>query len=93
MSSTVTSSPESTETQSSRTDSNTQGGEKWKQDVLAGEVVVEHTNSQSRSQVIYKAMGNSKKVLATLCVGLVRDDGSPLIDLSQSPWSQELNSP
>ena len=39
---------------------------------------------------IYEAMGNSKKVFVTLCVGLVRDDGSPLIDLSKSPWSQEL---
>ena len=90
MSSTITSSPESTETRSSRTDLNTEGGERWKQDVLAGEVVIEDANSRSRSQAIYEAMGNSKKVLVTLCVGLFREDGSPLIDLSQSPWSQEL---
>ena len=66
------------------------GSERWKEAVLLGEVDIDDGSNNSRSQKIYEAMGNSKKVLVTLCVGLVREDGSPLIDLNQSPWSSEL---
>lgn len=46
--------------------------------------------NKSRSENIYIVMGNSKKVLVTLCIGLLRDDQTPLIDIERSPWSQEL---
>ena len=85
----VNSSPESADS-CSRADV---GGDRWKQAVLEGEEDIYDTatnSNTSRSQIIYEAIDNSKKVLVTMCVGLVRDDGSPLIDLSISPWSSEL---
>lgn len=91
MNSTANLSPDLSEPKSrTSTPTPTEGGEKWKQAVLMGEVVIEDVTNKSRSQTIYEAMGNSKRVLVTLCIGLNRENGAPLIDLSESPWSQEL---
>lgn len=51
---------------------------------------MDNSSNKSRSEKIYIAMGNSKKVLVTLCIGLLREDKTPLIDIDKSPWSQEL---
>ena len=61
--------------------------------ILSGEDAVAADNGgKSVSQRIYEALDNSKKVLVTLCMGLKRDGGAALIDIDQSPWSQELKS-
>ena len=41
------------------------------------------------TQSLYEALGNSKKVLVTLCLGLKNANGAPLINIDESPWSLE----
>ncbi len=43
----------------------------------------------SLPQGIYEALGNSKKILVTLCFGLKNADGTPLIDIDSNPWCHE----
>ena len=91
MSSSAFSSPDSSQAQPNRSNAPDRGSERWIEAILCGEEEIDDgTPGKSRSQKVYEAMGNSKKVLVTLCVGLFRENGAPLIDLSQTPWSQEL---
>lgn len=57
---------------------------------MSGEEDVLKVPGKSTSQLIYEAMGNSKKVLVTLCAGLKNNNSTPLINIEESPWSQEL---
>ena len=41
------------------------------------------------TQSLYEALGNSKKVLVTLCLGLKNANGAALINIDESPWSLE----
>ena len=69
----------------------TESPEAWKNDIMNGDETPDSSSaSKSLSQKIYEALGNSKKVLVTLCIGLRKPDGSPLIDIDQTPWSQQL---
>ncbi len=74
---------------------NERGLETWEGDILTGKddvatTTTDDSNNKSRSEKIYIALGNSKKVLVTLSIGLLREDKTPLIDIQKSPWSQEL---
>jgi len=62
---------------------------KWKDAILCGEETVAGDGEKSLCQCIYEALGNSKKVLVTLCHGQTKVDGTPLIDLEESPWRHE----
>ncbi len=42
---------------------------------------------QTYAEMFYISQGHSLKALATLCQGLVKDDGSALFDPSILPWS------
>jgi hypothetical protein len=63
--------------------------------ILLGEVEpANDVENQSLSKKIYESLGNSKKVLITLCLGLKATGtnglvSGPLIDLETSPWSME----
>jgi hypothetical protein len=93
-----TASPSSSDTSTSITSApppNERRLETWEGDILSGEDAVATTtdnSTKSRSEKIYIALGNSKKVLVTLCIGLYREDKTPLIDIEKSPWSQENKS-
>jgi hypothetical protein len=63
--------------------------EKWFQAILSGEETPTTDGNKSLSQSIYEALGNSKKVLATLCIGLKNPNQTPLIDMDEVPWSLE----
>jgi hypothetical protein len=63
--------------------------EKWSQAILSGEETPPTDGNKSLSQSIYESLGNSKKVLATLCIGLNNHNQSPLINMDESPWSSE----
>ena len=64
---------ESTSTTSTSHNRTTRYTEKWKVALMSGEEGPFEDASKSLSQMIYKAMGNSKKVFVTLCVGLKID--------------------
>jgi hypothetical protein len=63
--------------------------EKWKVAILSGEDCVPTENGIRTSQAYTKPWKNSKKVLATVYIGLRREDGSTLIDIDKSPWSKQ----
>ena len=60
--------------------------------ILSGEETPLQDGDKSLSQLIYEALEHSKKVLVTLCYGLTKDNtgGLPLINIDETPWSQEL---
>ena len=51
---------------------------------LSSDVAMLH---QTYAEMFYISQGHSLKALATLCQGLVKDDGSARFDPSISPWS------
>ncbi len=67
----------------------TQYVEKWKDALMSGEEMVEGIGTASICQSIYKALGNSQKVLVTLCIGQKYEVYAPLINLDKTPWCHE----
>ena len=63
--------------------------EKWIHAILSGEEDLPLDGSKSLCQRIYECLGNSKKTLVTLCIGLKTSDNTPLINIEKSPWCLE----
>ena len=61
----------------------------WKEALMSGDEWPPTIAGKGLSQSIYEALGNSKKVLVTHCIGLKNQDGSGVIDLEESPWCHE----
>jgi hypothetical protein len=57
--------------------------------ILLGEEEPEDEIAKGLCQKIYESLGYSKKVLVTLCIGLVDKNNLPLIDIESPPWSKE----
>ncbi len=57
---------------------------------MSGEEVPVNESGKSLSQLIHETRANSKKTLLTLCVGLKKNNNTPLINLDKISWSQEL---
>ncbi len=76
----------STGNMSKQSSPTTQYVEKWKDVLMSGEEMVEGFGTASKCQSIYEALGNSKKVLVTLCIGQKNDNDAPLINLNKMPW-------
>ena len=57
--------------------------------IILDEEEPEDERAKSTTQKLYESLGNSKKLLVALCLGLNDNDNHPLIDIEKSPWSSE----